>query len=115
MIHFFSSSCPTSLTASTDRVVKWGLRADALGVPTLDMLSCTGISDHPLLHLGGGSEGGKGEGRGSSTSSPYSLYRLWLAALSMLCGWAVEITGLEEWETVCIQSHSGPSGTQWGF
>jgi tRNASer (uridine44-2'-O)-methyltransferase len=39
--------------------------------------------DTESLNLGGGGEGAAG--------SSYSLYRVWLAALSMHCGWAVEV------------------------
>jgi tRNASer (uridine44-2'-O)-methyltransferase len=41
--------------------------------------------DAASLNLGGGSE----ESGGSSSS--YSLFRVWLAALSVHCGWAVEV------------------------
>ena len=34
---------------------------------------------------------GAGEGEGGSGSSSYALYRVWLAALSVHCGWAVEV------------------------
>lgn len=44
--------------------------------------------DGATLNLGAG-EGGEG-GEGSSSSS-YALYRVWLTALSMHCGWAVEV------------------------
>lgn len=39
--------------------------------------------DPGTLNLGGGGEGGAG--------SSYAHYRVWLAALSVLCGWAVEV------------------------
>lgn len=44
--------------------------------------------DAATLNLGGG-EGSEGEG--GSISSSYALYRVWLAALSVHCGWAVEV------------------------
>ncbi|KAI0297122.1 hypothetical protein BC826DRAFT_174962 [Russula brevipes] len=48
--------------------------------------------DAGTLNLGGGAGAGGGEGAGSSgASSSYSLYRVWLAALSVHCGWAVEV------------------------
>ena len=42
--------------------------------------------DAEALNLGGGSAGA-GEGTGSS----YGLYRVWLASLSMHCGWTIEV------------------------
>jgi tRNASer (uridine44-2'-O)-methyltransferase len=39
--------------------------------------------DAETLNLGGGGEGAAG--------SSYALYRVWLAALSVHCGWAVEV------------------------
>ncbi|KAH9986566.1 hypothetical protein BJV74DRAFT_988467 [Russula compacta] len=42
--------------------------------------------DAGTLNLGGGGEGGAG--------SSYMLYRIWLAALSVHCGWAVEVEAL---------------------
>lgn len=52
------------------------------------------VVDAATLNLGdgnGGGEGGEGEGGGKSSSSSYALYRVWLAALSVHCGWAVEV------------------------
>ncbi|KAI0254030.1 hypothetical protein BJV78DRAFT_1280440 [Lactifluus subvellereus] len=43
--------------------------------------------DTEALNLGGGGSAGAGEGTGSS----YALYRVWLASLSMHCGWAIEV------------------------
>ena len=48
-----------------------------------DVPLCT--VDPESLNLGGG------EASGSSSSSSYALYRVWLAALSVHCGWAVEV------------------------
>jgi tRNASer (uridine44-2'-O)-methyltransferase len=44
--------------------------------------------DAATLNLGGG---GGGEDGSSSSSSSYSLFRVWLAALSVHCGWAIEV------------------------
>ena len=47
--------------------------------------------DPGTLNLGGGpGYGGNGVG-GVGGSSSYALYRVWLAALSVYCGWAVEV------------------------
>lgn len=50
--------------------------------------------DAATLNLGdgsGGGEGGEGEGGSKSSSSSYAFYRVWLAALSVHCGWVVEV------------------------
>jgi len=44
--------------------------------------------DAATLNLGAGEGGEGGEG---SVNSSYALYRVWLAALSVHCGWAVEV------------------------
>ena len=46
--------------------------------------------DPGTLNLGGGGGGGPG-GEGAAAGSSYSQYRVWLAALSVHCGWAVEV------------------------
>jgi tRNASer (uridine44-2'-O)-methyltransferase len=48
--------------------------------------------DSETLNLGGG--GGGGGEEGNSPSSSYALYRVWLASLSLYCGWAIEIEAL---------------------
>lgn len=58
----------------------WGL--DARFDRTRDVPWCD--VDVEALNLGGG---GGGDGGGSS----YALYRVWLASLSVHCGWAVEV------------------------
>ncbi|KAH9957940.1 hypothetical protein BC827DRAFT_1269920 [Russula dissimulans] len=50
--------------------------------------------DPGTLNLGGGPGFGNGEGGGAGAGaggSSYALYRVWLAALSVYCGWAVEV------------------------
>jgi tRNASer (uridine44-2'-O)-methyltransferase len=44
--------------------------------------------DAESLNLGGGDSSSEGAAAGSSS---YALYRVWLAALSVHCGWAVEV------------------------
>jgi len=51
-----------------------------------DVPLCT--VDAATLNLGAGEDG---EGEGGSGSSSYALYRVWLAALSVHCGWTVEV------------------------
>jgi tRNASer (uridine44-2'-O)-methyltransferase len=57
----------------------WAL--DARFDRTRDVPVCT--VDPATLNLGGGGE--------DSSSSSYALFRVWLAALSVHCGWAVEV------------------------
>ncbi|KAI9509707.1 hypothetical protein F5148DRAFT_1343224 [Russula earlei] len=65
--------------------------------------------DAGTLNLGGdGNRNRTGEGAGSS----YALYRVWLAALSVYCGWAVEVEVLRipstrNWAIVGEQYSSG--------
>jgi tRNASer (uridine44-2'-O)-methyltransferase len=50
--------------------------------------------DAATLNLGGASSGGTesdGSGSGIIINSSYALFRVWLAALSVHCGWAVEV------------------------
>jgi len=61
--------CPWALDARFDR---------ARDVPLCAV-------DAASLNLGGGGEDSSGSG------SSYSLFRVWLAALSVHCGWAVEV------------------------
>ncbi len=62
----------------------WAL--DARFDRTRDVPLCA--VDAGTLNLGAGEGGEGGEGSGSSS---YALYRVWLAALSVHCGWAVEV------------------------
>lgn len=70
--------------------------------------------DAGTLNLGGG---GGGEGAGSS----YMLYRIWLAALSVQCGWAVEVEVLRipstrNWAIVgecCLRCHHLRRSSSW--
>ncbi|KAI0305739.1 hypothetical protein B0F90DRAFT_1624965 [Multifurca ochricompacta] len=59
----------------------WGL--DARFDRARDVPLCA--VDTEALNLGGGNESGDGVG------SSYALYRVWLASLSVHCGWAVEV------------------------
>jgi tRNASer (uridine44-2'-O)-methyltransferase len=54
-----------------------------------DVPLCT--VDAAALNLGGGGGGGEDSNINNSISSSYSHYRVWLAALSVHCGWAVEV------------------------